>query len=152
MRRDTRVAATILPLVPVVILAATIGATWLVAHGGSDAWRLPFRLLCHGIPDRCLVAFGTRMPICARCFGIYVGLFSGLAAFWLVPRLPSRPLGFATLAAAVPMAVDGVSQALLLRTSNNPLRLATGFIAAFVFGLWVLSSIESVRELPDQAS
>lgn len=152
MRRDTRVAAAVLPLVPLVILAATIGATWLVAHGAGEAWRLPFRLLCHGIPERCLIAFGTRMPICARCFGIYVGLFAGLVAFRLVPRARPTPLGWAAVVAAVPMAVDGITQALTLRTSNNPLRLATGFTAAFVFGLWVLSSIESVRELPDQAS
>ena len=83
------------------------------------------------------------MPICARCVGIYIGLLAAMAiAFlwrtgaWRIPRL-------AMFIAAAPLAIDGLTQATGLRESNNLLRIGSGLLAAFVFGLWALSELET---------
>ena len=69
------------------ILGASAACSWLIAHGWSMQWRMLFRLICHGIPSRCLLLFGVPMPICARCTAIYLGLIAGTLVFRFVPRM-----------------------------------------------------------------
>ncbi|MCD6405707.1 MAG: DUF2085 domain-containing protein, partial [Planctomycetes bacterium] len=45
-----------------------------------------FHGLCHQIPSRELAAGGFRMPMCARCAGMYTGFLVALAAFLVVGR------------------------------------------------------------------
>jgi uncharacterized membrane protein len=143
MKRDTKIVAAFVAAIPVLILGASTLCSWAIAHGASMRWRLLFRVMCHGIERRCLLMFGVPMPICARCTGIYIGLFAGVVTFILFPIVEERLLRMTMYAAAVPMAIDGITQAIRLRESVNPLRLATGFIAAFTFGIWALTAIEA---------
>ena len=142
MKRDTKIVGGFLAAIPVVILGAATLCSWAIAQGASMSWRLVFRLLCHGMIPRSFELFGAPMPICARCTGIYLGLLMGLIGFMAFPLLEEKVARYAMYAAALPMAIDGVTQALGLRESFNMLRLATGFVAAFAFGLWVLSAVE----------
>jgi len=154
--RDTRIIALCLSALALIILGASLSATFAIAHGAPQFLRLPFKLMCHGIPHRCLTIFGTPMPICARCFGIYSGFLMGLMIFPLVmktadsrqrtagphPRLLSAVCWLLSVA-AIPILIDGLTQAAGLRESTNPLRLATGLTIGAAFGLWVLVSIET---------
>jgi len=119
-----------------------MGCSWAIVHGASMRWRLAFRLMCHGIPSRCLDLFGVPMPICARCVGIYGGLLVGLIAFWLLPLVTERVMRTIAFIAVTPLAIDGLTQLARLRESTNPLRLATGIAAGLAFGMWVLSAVE----------
>jgi uncharacterized membrane protein len=147
VKRDTRIVAAVVAAIPIAILSAAAICTFAIASGASMKWRMLFRVLCHGIPTRCLQLFDTPMPICARCTGIYLGLLAGLIAFWVLPPIQERMLRVALFVAALPMAVDGITQASLLRESTNGLRVATGFTAAIVFGIWILEAVEN-RESP----
>ncbi len=142
MRRNTRIAAVAFLAIPLVILGASVLCSWAVAHGASPSWRIPFHLFCHGIPSRCLLLWGVPMPICARCTAIYVGLFLGLLTFVVLPWMHERILRLVMIAAAMPLAIDGLTQLMHLRESTNALRFGTGSIAGFAFGMWVLSAIE----------
>ena len=144
MRRDTKVAAAVLPAVPIAVLTAAFACTWAISRGASERWRLLFRPLCHGIASRCIVLWGALMPICARCAAIYAGLLAGLILFRFLPRLPEKFMRRAMYVAAIPMVIDGLTQATGLRTSTNALRIVTGLLASFVFGWWVLTAIEDV--------
>ncbi|HVR41800.1 MAG TPA: DUF2085 domain-containing protein, partial [Thermoanaerobaculia bacterium] len=119
-----------------------IACTFAIAHGASMQLRSLFRFACHGIPERCLTLFGTPMPICARCVACYLGLILGLVAFLLFPRTPSNVLRRLAWIGAIPIFLDGITQAMRLRESTNELRIATGLIAGFFFGMWILSAIE----------
>jgi len=140
--RDTRIAALCIAAMALIILGGSSLATVLIAHGATEWLRLPFKLLCHGIARRCLVIDGTPMPVCARCLGIYAGLIAGLLLYPLAP-LKERWMRMVLAAAAIPILVDGLTQAMGLRESTNPLRLATGLTVGAAFGLWVLISIET---------
>jgi uncharacterized membrane protein len=142
VNRDTRIAAVALIAIPVVILSLAVLVTYAEAHGASHLWAMPFRLICHGIAHRCLFLFGTRMPICSRCVGIYLGLLAGIVTFALMPWMRERYLRVAAIVTAGVMFIDGFTQLLRLRESTNPLRLATGFPFAFFFVMWALSAIE----------
>jgi uncharacterized membrane protein len=142
MKRDTRIVQVVVGAVPVAILAASLFCSWAIAEGASTQWRVLFRIMCHGRPERCLEVFDVAMPICARCVGVYAGLFAGLAAFPAFRFLREQALRVMVAAALMPLALDGLTQLSGLRESTNPLRIATGVVAGFAFGLWTLSAVE----------
>lgn len=142
MKRETLIAASVFAAIPVVILSAAVLCTWAVAHGAAPGWRLPFRFLCHGIPHRCLLMWGVPMPICARCTALYIGLFAGLATFFVVPWIHERVVRILLFVSAGVMAIDGLTQLARFRESTNDIRLATGLALGFTFGMWVLCAIE----------
>lgn len=142
MRRDTRIVAAFLTSAAAFILGASTLCAWAVAHGASPRWRVLFRVMCHGIERRCLTMFGVPMPICARCTAIYAGLIAGVAVFMLIPLIEERVMRAIVYAAAVPMLIDGLTQATGMRESTNLLRIITGFVAACAFGLWAVTAVE----------
>lgn len=145
MKRDTWIVAGVLGAIAGAIAAGSLLCTFAIAEGASPQWRLLFRLFCHGMPERSLMLFGEAMPICARCFGIYAGLLLGLVAFLSWPRIEERAARLLTFAAAVPITLDGVTQAAGLRTSTNTLRIATGLAVAIAFAIWALAAVEQRR-------
>lgn len=146
MKRETLILGVLAGTAAAVILLLAVACTYAEAHGASHWWRVPFRVICHGIPHRCLFLFGTRMPICARCTAIYIGLIAGVAAFLIAPWIHERLLRAMMWIAMLPMAVDGFSQLLRFRESTNILRIATGFPAAFFFVMWAMSAVERRHE------
>jgi uncharacterized membrane protein len=143
LKRDTAIVAATLAAIATAILTASLACTWLIAHGASMRWRLPFHLLCHGIPERCLHLWGVPMPICARCTAIYAGMAASLVVFFLLPRMSEFAARVVLFIAVVPLAVDGLTQLARLRQSTNGLRLATGLAAGVAFGLWAITAVES---------
>ena len=142
MKRDTKIVLAVIAALPAVFLAAATLCTWAISAGASMQWRLLFRVMCHGIPSRCIELFGAPMPLCARCTGIYAGMLVGILIFWAVPLLRERVMRGFALAAVTPLALDGLTQLTGLRESTNPLRIATGIVAGLAFGLWILSAVE----------
>ena len=143
MSRDARLSAMLLAIGSAGMLLSAAICTWAVSRGASMDWRLLFRPFCHGIVSRCFLLWGAPMPICARCTGIYLGLFAGLTIFLLLGR--TGRIAFPTSALFVsiaPLALDGVSQALRLRESTNELRIVTGLIAGVAFALWALILVD----------
>ena len=107
MRNDTKIAAAVFAAIPLAILSAAFATTWAIAHGASMSWRVVFRVMCHGIPSRCLTIWNVPMPICARCTAIYIGLFAGLVLFVGLLAFGSR-LGRAIRALDQPAGMSGV--------------------------------------------
>lgn len=142
MTRDTKIVLAFIAGLPTLFLGAATLCTWAIAEGASPRWRLLFRIMCHGMPRRSLELFGTPMPLCARCVGIYAGMLLGILAFWAVPLMREKIMRGVALAAVTPLAIDGLTQLTGLRESTNPLRLATGVVAGLAFGLWILSAVE----------
>lgn len=142
MKRDTRIVAGALAAIATLIAGPALFCSWAISAGASPAWRLPFRIFCHGIAERSLAVFGEPMPICARCLAIYAGLVIGIAVFALWPRIQEHAARMLLFAALLPIGIDGLTQAAGLRTSTNLLRLATGATVAIAFAVWALAAVE----------
>jgi uncharacterized membrane protein len=80
---------------------------------------------CHRISERCFFVRGRQFHICARCTGLLVGIPSSLL---LIPLRHATSWLFWPFTIA--LVVDGVTQSLKWRKSNNTLRFFTGLGAA----------------------
>jgi uncharacterized membrane protein len=138
-----RFAALALVAFSTAILGGSVLCSWLISRGWGMQWRLVFRLVCHGIPSRCLLLFGVPMPICARCTAIYGGLIIGALLASLLPEMRETTARIVVAAAALPMAIDGGTQLIRLRESTNALRLETGLVAGIAIALWALTAVKA---------
>ena len=83
---------------------------------------------CHQLSERSFFVSGRQFHICARCTGLFVGyVVSPILIPWRYYSLYLFPI------AALCMLIDGITQMLNWRTSNNILRLLTGFSFGFTF-------------------
>ena len=151
MKRDTRIVRAVAGAVPALILAAAVLCTWVISQGASIRWRMLFRMMCHGLEQRCLLLWGVPMPICSRCVAIYAGLLAGLALFSVFRNVRERTARWVAAVAVAPLAIDGLTQLAGLRESTNELRIATGLAAGFAFGFWLLAAVEHGAERASSA-
>ena len=86
------------------------------------------KILCHRMPERSFHYKNHQFPVCARCTGFYTGLLVFLIYNIFYPINYTFNLFIISLILLVPAGIDGFTQFLGLRESNNNLRFATGFI------------------------
>ena len=101
--------------------------------------------ICHQLPERSFFIFNHKMAVCARCFGIYTGIFLALLIYPLVKKLDDfkTPNKIYLILSLTPMAIDGITQYIGLRESFNTLRFLTGFLAGFVIVFYIIPHILS---------
>jgi hypothetical protein len=68
-------------------VGAILAAPLLAPSGLSSAIYTFFSYICHQMPDRSLHLAGHQMGVCSRCFGVYFGLFAGVAIYPLWRRV-----------------------------------------------------------------
>lgn len=94
-----------------------------------------FSPLCHQLPERSFFIWGHQLPICARCTGIYMGVFVGS----LFAHQESPPF-WVLVAGLIPLGIDGGTQ-LFFRESTNAIRFATGIIAGVVVAFYLVPGL-----------
>ncbi len=89
--------------------------------------------ICNQLPTRCLFIFTSPMALCARCFAIYLSmLIVGVLMIAAKKKSFNWKLSILLL---MPCVIDGSTQYLGQRLSNNGLRLITGALAGIGIGL-----------------
>ena len=108
--------------------------TLAVYHAGS--------LVCHQRPERSFHLAGNQLPVCARCFGLYL---SGAVGLTLASR---RRRAFSTHAvrlllvlAALPIAATVALEWLGAIQTSNIHRLITGLPLGFAAGVVIVRSL-----------
>ncbi len=134
-----------------IITAALIGGVWLALTpssllGKADAIGYA---VCHRIAERSFHTHNRPLPLCARCTGVYLGVWAGLIFFATRGRLKAarlpRPALLATmLLLALSYALDGLNSFLSTferytppYPPHNTLRLLTGAI----FGVTLITLV-----------
>ena len=126
-------------------LAKTIGCVITVEANSKrkqNCWQkwmiLGAKTGCHQDARRSFFIRGYQFPICTRCTGILLGNTIGILFSIFFPSFWWSCCFF------LPVAVDGITQYLGWRTSNNFLRFTTGLVAGFgnaVFCIWIFSLV-----------
>ena len=89
--------------------------------------------ICNQLPTRCLFIFTSPMALCARCFAIYLSMLTvGVLMIVVKKEFFNWKLGIVLM---IPCIIDGSTQYLGQRLSNNGLRLITGALAGIGIGL-----------------
>jgi len=106
--------------------------------------------LCHGKSSRSLNLFGKKMPMCARCFGMLIGVYIFVPIFLIY--FLYNPANFYYFVFVpiflLPGFIDGVTQMMGYRISNNLIRLITGFFIGMGIGLFANLSILLFFDVP----
>jgi len=93
--------------------------------------------LCHRREDRCVKFLGLEHIMCSRCLAIWLGYLLGASIFTMSFRIPIQ----ISLLMIFPMLIDGFSQNLGIRESNNRLRIITGILFGMGFASFMLITI-----------
>lgn len=84
-------------------------------------------LICHKSPNRSFFVKGHQFPVCNRCTGCYLAIVLYLIyAYYFFVDYNFYIITVAILLVIL-MAIDGTTQLLTNRLSNNTLRFITGF-------------------------
>lgn len=134
--------------------AAILAAPLLAATAHATAAALLYVLfapLCHQVRDRSFLFLGFPLAVCARCTGIYLGVWLGtLGAACKRAHEPWRPMGspsrlWLVIAAAL-MAADVATELAGLRPPLAGLRFATGFLVGISGSVWLVDSVRRLQE------
>ncbi|TFH54345.1 MAG: DUF2085 domain-containing protein [Methanothrix sp.] len=79
---------------------------------------------CHRKPERCIPFLGLERYLCSRCIGILFGEILAIILFTFNYLMNFTIFFIFT----IPLIIDGLTQLLNLRKSNNLLRLITGLL------------------------
>jgi len=136
----------------IVWAVAIVAATWIASqpHPASVAYAAAFVVyglaawICHQRPERSFYMFGTQMPVCARCAGIYFGAAGGAIAWALRPSrspLLTRRARVILIAAAAPTAATLMFEWTTGIMPSNGVRALAG-AAVGVATAWIVNQAE----------
>lgn len=106
--------------------------------------RSAYKLLCHGLPDRCPVLFGRPAAVCTRCSGIYLSFVLGCALFFPLfrKRLKLRVILLASLFVTFVMGLQWLMEFAEVIPASRLLLMATGFMWGMGLSLLLCKSID----------
>ena len=96
----------------------------------------PLNLICHRKPERSFFIRGHQFPVCARCTGFYISIITYTIIAYYIPIIYTNEYVLFGLLLCIPAIIDGITQALTKRESNNTLRFITGLIGGI--GLMII--------------
>lgn len=91
------------------------------------------------MPERSFFIKNHQFPVCARCTGFYTGLIVFLIYNFFFEITYTPELFVISVLLLIPTTIDGFTQLLGYRESNNNLRFTTGFIGGI--GLIIIMRI-----------
>lgn len=83
-------------------------------------------LICHRKPERSFFIRGHQFPVCSRCTGCYISILCYIIYAYYFYIDYNIILLIISILLILPMAMDGTTQLLNKRISNNTLRFITG--------------------------
>jgi uncharacterized membrane protein len=116
-------------------------------NGVSDTIRSGYRLLCHGIPDRCPELFGRPAAVCMRCSGMYLSIILGCSIVFplLRKRIQWKPLIYAAVLLTLVMGLQWLLELTKVMKPSSILQISTGFLWGMGLSVLLCSSIDRIR-------
>ncbi len=145
-RDGLTVLSAALTLAAAVWLSIIIISPWALAHGTGrilavSAYEIGARI-CHQRPERSFHVAGVQMPVCARCFGLYLSGALGLSLAWLQRRRLSPMVTRVALSvAALPIVVTVALERIGTIAPSNVERMLTAVPLGVVAGLVIVGSL-----------
>jgi uncharacterized membrane protein len=130
----------------------------LALSSGFDAASAPiynfFSYICHQIPERSLNIAGHQLAVCSRCFGVYVGLLTGMLIYPLWRRVDEiEPIPrFWLFLSLVPITIDWSLTIFGIWENTHVTRFVTGLILGAACATFIVPAlVEIVRNISHKA-
>lgn len=106
-----------------------------------------FSYICHQIGERSLHLGGQPLAVCSRCFGVYFGLFAGLAAYPLWRRIDDvEPLPRIWLfLSLIPIGIDWSLTIFGIWENTHLSRFITGLILGVACATYIVPAVVEIR-------
>lgn len=141
------VASVIVLVWLTLIVAAPIFAASGISGPAAALYKF-FGFICHQMPERSFFFEGHQLAVCSRCFGVYFGLFAGMAVYPLwrsVDEIESLPRIWLFLS-LVPITVDWSLTIFGIWENTHTSRFITGMILGFACATFIMpAAVEIVR-------
>jgi uncharacterized membrane protein len=115
---------------------------WNYIYTFGDVW-------CHQKSERSFFINGNQMPVCARCFGIFLGVPIGICFSILsktkIDKNIHKKFLIPLISGYSPLAVDEAGQLAGLWHSTNIIRMLTGISAGLAFGFILSIAMDVVN-------
>lgn len=134
-------------------LTAIIAAPLFLSNGitaaSSPIYNF-FSYICHQIPERSLHLAGHQMAVCSRCFGVYVGLLTGVLIYPLwrsIDEVDPIPRIWLFLS-LIPISIDWSLTIFGIWENTHVSRFVTGAVLGFACATYIVPAlVEVVRNL-----
>jgi len=107
-----------------------------------------FSLICHQIPERSFFLNGYQLPVCARCIGIYFGIFAGSILYPIFKKLNNEKLPDWRI--LIPflsvLIIDGLMQTLHLYKTSNEARFLVGYVSVLPLAFYILPLLNGLQK------
>jgi uncharacterized membrane protein len=138
-------AAALVMLAPLSMAAAPMLAS-LEMHGFADSLYRFFSFICHQNPDRSFHLSGEPVAVCARCFGVYSGLFLGFPIYAVFRNLDETepPSRVWLIASTIPIGLDWTLGFLGFWENTHISRFLTGFILGAACSMYLIPAFVEI--------
>jgi uncharacterized membrane protein len=106
-----------------------------------------FSYICHQQPERSLHFDGHPLAVCSRCFGVYFGLFAGLAVYPLWRKIEEvEPLPrFWLFLSLVPIGIDWSLTIFGIWENTHLSRFITGLILGVACATFIVPALVEIK-------
>jgi uncharacterized membrane protein len=106
-----------------------------------------FGYICHQLSDRSLHLDGHPLAVCSRCFGVYFGLFAGLAVYPLWRKIEEvEPLArFWLFLSLVPISIDWSLTIFGIWENTHLSRFVTGLILGVACATFIVPALVEIK-------
>lgn len=109
--------------------------------------------ICHQIPERSFFVYGKQLPLCARCTGIYLGMFIAFSFYFFTKILknkkPIKPpalwINIFSIFFILIMPLHALSALIISTPYDNILRFITGLLFGFSIPWYLFLTINYSR-------
>jgi len=136
----------------ILLIYLPVIAFWLGIPALAHLAYFLFAPFCHQLPERSFHISGVQLSVCARCMGIYLGIFAGTLFYGVISKVffslkaekgtkVSRTLRNIILIPLLLIVIDGLLNSLGVINSPGWLRFlfgtGFGFMAGWLLGMGV---------------
>lgn len=132
-----------LRFLPAILLFLLLAISFLPFYSGGCFVVYPFTKslflrICHGIADRCFEIDGISLHLCARCLGIYSGLFAGsITILFLKNQLVHFTKRRYLLIAFSPILLHKILEILSIINYSKVWALISGILSGYLIFLYI---------------
>lgn len=102
-----------------------------------------YSIVCHQNPEKVILLYCGKTLVCARCFGIYIGLLvSSIVFLFYIPKV-KRSLTI-LLIALIPLLIDVIATTINIYAYSKALAFATGLLFGSVLFLYLYNGLENL--------